>query len=368
MRFIGLIVILAWVVPLAANAQSICYACHAAHGDIWRGDPIFHRQGVGHCSLCHTMHNSQGGFPVADGNPAGVEFLLKGNPTDVCLTCHGGTYGNVFGTDPQSPPYQTAGGNFAFLLEDNINDRPGGGIAPIPGEACGHNVISPDRGVSQDGTLSVSPGGSFPSDQLGCTSCHDPHGNQNFRMLNGVGEIQAGLFTFNFPAPDAQGLSIYHGQESPSRHSAYRSGMSQWCANCHENFLEPGLGHRHPVDVPLGTEIAARYNAYNGTDDPEGSTPATAYVPEVPFEDPTSTTSSQSGPSAASRVMCLTCHRAHGSSAPDAMRWDPNVTFLSADGVESGSYPLPSPYPHQAQRSLCNKCHYKDFQDTLVVP
>ena len=58
--------------------------------------------------------------------------------------------------------------------------------------------------------------------------------------------------------------------------------------------------------------------------------------------------------------MCLTCHRAHASSGPNAGRWDFNITFLSEDGLESGSYPLPDPYADPAQRSLCNKCHVKD--------
>ena len=31
-----------------------------------------------------------------------------------------------------------------------------------------------------------------------------------------------------------------------------------------------------------------------------------------------------------------------------------------ADGFESGSYPIPSPYPDPNQRSLCVKCHYTE--------
>ena len=72
------------------------------------------------------------------------------------------------------------------------------------------------------------------------------------------------------------------------------------------------------------------------------------------------TISSTQGPTAASQVMCLTCHRAHATSAMDAGRWDFNVTFLHEDGVESGSYALPDPYADVDQRSLCNKCHIKD--------
>jgi hypothetical protein len=63
--------------------------------------------------------------------------------------------------------------------------------------------------------------------------------------------------------------------------------------------------------------------------------------------------------------MCLTCHRAHASSAADAGRWDFQVTLLHEDGAESGSYQIPDPYASTNQRSLCNKCHNKDEFDAI---
>ena len=71
------------------------------------------------------------------------------------------------------------------------------------------------------------------------------------------------------------------------------------------------------------------------------------------------------GPTATSQVSCISCHRAHGTSAPDAGRWEFAVTHLEADGHESGSYKIPNPYDVY-QRSLCNKCHKKDEFDALV--
>jgi cytochrome c553 len=94
-----------------------------------------------------------------------------------------------------------------------------------------------------------------------------------------------------------------------------------------------------------------------------GGVQATAYLAEVPFEDAANTTSSTAGPSATSQVSCITCHRAHATSAPDAGRWDFSVTLLHEDGVESGSYQIPDPYGDLNQRSLCNKCHNKDEFD-----
>ena len=314
--------------------------------------------------MCHTMHNSQDGTLVDPDSPWGNDNLLvDSTPSDVCLGCHSGAMGNVFGMDPAAPPREVGGGNFVFLLEDNINDGHEGALNPISGDAAGHNLLAPSRGASPDGTIMNSPGGNFPSNSLGCTSCHDPHGNGNFRMLNGAGPVQNELFSFANDAPQGYGLSIYHGRERADRHTAYNQGFSAWCRNCHEGIHGGESQFAHPSDSGLGNTISSIYNAYNGTSDINGGIPATSYLTAVPFEDASHGYQSTQGPSSSSKVMCLTCHRAHATSSPDAGRWDFNVTFLADDGVESGSYPIADPFGDPSQRSLCNKCHLKDEFD-----
>ena len=51
------------------------------------------------------------------------------------------------------------------------------------GDNHGHNVITPTYGIAQDATLNQAPGGDFLSQYLGCTSCHDPHGDANHYMV-----------------------------------------------------------------------------------------------------------------------------------------------------------------------------------------
>ncbi len=327
----------------------------------------FHDGGVAHCNGCHTMHNSQNGVLVDPDSPNGNPWLLKDStPSDVCIACHD-HLDQPLGTDPLAPPALKGGGNFVYLLEDNLNDGHGGATNPIPGDAAGHNLNAPGHGLAPDATHSVSPGGSFPASQMGCTSCHDPHGTGDFRFLYGAGRVvQDGLATFTNAAPDADGLSIFGAPESETNHTAYKGGMSAWCGNCHGDFHANNTQLVHPSGMAIGGTIAQTYNLYNGTVDQQGGAQATAYLAEVPFEDPANTTSSTAGPSASSQVSCITCHRAHATSAPDAGRWDFNVTLLEEDGLNSGSYVIPDPYNNPNQRSLCNKCHNKDAFDHIT--
>lgn len=324
----------------------------------------FHDHGVANCNGCHTMHNSEDGVFVDPDNETGNAWLLKeSTPSDVCLGCHATRSGAVFSADPLAPSSEKGAGNFTFLLEDNINDGYKGASNPISGSAAGHNLNAPGHGLAADGTVLTSPGGSFSSSVMGCTSCHDPHGNADFRMLYGAGDdVQDGEATFANAAPDAEGISLY-GSETNVNHTAYKGGMSAWCGNCHGDFHNSG-NLLHPSGEAIDGSIASNYNQYNGTSDITGGVAATAYLASVPFEDAANTTTSTAGPSASSKVSCITCHRAHASSAPNAGRWDFNLGGLEKDGLESGSYKIPNPYDGY-QRSLCNKCHVKDEGDLM---
>lgn len=316
----------------------------------------FHDQAA-NCDSCHVSHNSVDGLPVVPG--AGNDYqLLAESPSDVCLLCHGRGSGRVLGLDPLLPPPETGGGNFVFLLEDNLNDAQDGQLDPIPGDAAGHNLVAPGHGLAADPRYVTAPGGAFPARELGCTSCHDPHERNTFRMLNGSGPVQNGVASFTEAAPRGEGIDLDAGSETAANHSAYVQGMSRWCGNCHGRYHERGISSfEHPVDETLEPEVRDQYNRYNGEADPTGGDQFLAYLPEVPFEDLSAAVDSRTGPTLSSRIMCLSCHRAHATSAQAALRWDPNVTLLADDGAVSGSFAIPDPYSDPDQGTLCRKCH-----------
>jgi len=349
----------------------------------------FHDGGVAYCAGCHTMHVSQNGGPGFHWTPGGnPDLLMYGNATDTCIRCHyfRGQYSNGQGRGP--------GGDFYWLSRTFTWSSPDGATGSSPGHTHGHNVVCNVVGIPADPVLQQAPGGTFLGSELGCTSCHDPHGNGNFRMLydsqTGPRYLDDTRFPFTADAPLARGnagTTLVGGgaDETDARHTIYKSGFSEWCANCHPAmFGDAGAQHMHPAGVALTASIADRYNGYLGTDNPDGGDPATSYRGLVPFEaididlsvvDPAN---SSAGPGAGDHVMCLTCHRAHASPFADAGRWDFAATFLAADshprngdGGASAQDVANRYYGYLVaanQRSLCNKCHFKDFGDAPAVP
>lgn len=340
----------------------------------------FHDAGVAYCSGCHTMHNSQNGAPVDAAHPNGNAYLLNaGNPSDTCLRCHA-SYGQFRNGEGFGP-----GGDFYWVTR-TFSWVSRGTTYNSTGDSHGHNVISPARGIAQDATLSIAPGGNFLSSRLSCTSCHDPHGNENFRLLYGtqMGPVYGGIrYNFAYPAPLAKGNSrntygTQAGVETNTDHTIYKSGMSDWCANCHSNFhSDYTTNFTHPTRA-MGSTIAASYNAYVSTADPVSGSEATSYWGLVPFEavnidlataDPSNYTQ---GPTGVDEVMCLSCHRAHASPFADIARWDMGVVLISQSHPNTSDVGFVQSdvdrkyynYTFVAnQRSLCNKCHVKDAFD-----
>ena len=132
--------------------------------------------------------------------------------------------------------------------------------------------------------------------------------------------------------------------------------------------------------------FAVTYNTYVTTGDHSG-TAATAYDHLVPFERWVFDTNNDGEPNAVgtapnqlsgqntngmnnnSKVMCLTCHRAHASAFDNMGRWNFANTMLieeEANAIAAG-FTLKqlnngddmSRYS-EYQRSLCNKCHAQD--------
>jgi hypothetical protein len=224
----------------------------------------FHGGGVAHCDGCHSMHT--GG--------SNADLMAAADASSTCLNCHesadvGGYH--VSSSDPTAVSY-TQGGDFSWLKKSWTYTNWSG---PHVVYGAGHNIVAENFGYTADPDNTVAPGGTYPAADLGCTSCHDAHGqvaggtgaggdavsvsgsygdedpedgtiHGNYRLLGdsvySPGAVEE-IYQFGEDAPVARafnggygGGTTYYGQSVD-----YGSGMSEWCANCHE--AAAGLVH-----------------------------------------------------------------------------------------------------------------------------
>jgi len=358
----------------------------------------FHSGGVGECTGCHSMHSAA---------PAGVFLLVATDQSSTCLTCHehAGDIGpttyhisTAVGDMPAGvPPKQrTPGGDFGWLKK-TYNFTVDGSATIEDGATHGHNIIAADFGYVIDPVNATAPGGTFPSAQFACNSCHDPHGRYRrlsggtialagapvtasgsydtnsalgyaeppaagtalgvYRLLAGSGYTK-GSVTFN-GVPAAKVPEIYNRTESSTQtRAAYGHATSgghvawgTWCATCHPD-MHSATGYVHPTDEGLGSTVKTAYDTYVKSGDITGNN-ATAFTSLVPFFENTgdyATLASHAknddtylnGPASTDQVSCLSCHRAHAGGWEHALRWNMGGEFMVYNSLYPGTDTTPT--------------------------
>lgn len=322
---------------------------------------IAHARVIGLCVECHTMHNSQNGQSVNYKYDVVTKTILtdldEANPgllnTD-CVGCHQGTNSSgsvpfvldISATDTTYDITGTegttlAGGNFFWV---GGNDR------------AGHNVVGI---VDFDVTLATAPGGTM-TDQVTCagtTGCHGDagiagqiqsivgshHNNDSsvwktgavgidvvtdmsgsYRFLAGVKGLEDPDFEFQ-PAVNAH--NKYYGVDRNISSDPAVGTISSFCGRCHGDFHSgAGVGIdgfttsawlRHPVDFDMSrASSSSEYASYNGDNSYSVISPVATNDTSV-----TLNTAVYFQPDDAI-VMCLSCHRAHGSRYDSSLRWN----------------------------------------------
>ncbi|MEW6218289.1 MAG: cytochrome c3 family protein [Thermodesulfobacteriota bacterium] len=334
---------------------------------------------TGVCSDCHTMHNSQNGASMAnDGTNTPQRALTRGD----CVGCHSGTAllgGSsniplVLKTDAAPSPVTSvlAGGNFYWVADAQGDvDKKGHnvkGIATQDGAAFGLTPPgwSNDATFTPTGGSQVAGGAASWASQLTCAGsygCHGKHAaaddfqdisgahhaddatldgstvGKSFRFLMGI----TGVEDNDWENETSVDRNKYKGKDriSDELASVDKSTISFLCAECHGNF-HSGTGNtgvdstfgapwlRHPVDFDLSDATGSEYAAYvDNAEAPVGVVNLAAAV----------------NPAVAGQaiVTCISCHRAHGTSFDDLLRWD----YATMNAHNAGA----------AADSGCFKCH-----------
>jgi len=398
----------------------------------------FHSGGVAECTGCHSMHSpaASGTFLLKGSDPSSTCLNCHEHAGDTGPTSYHISTAPADMPAGVAPLQRTPGGDFGWLKKTyTFTVR---GTATIEdGSIHGHNIVAVDKGYVADPVNTTAPGGTFPAAQLACNSCHDPHGKYRrlsdgtiaksgapiiasgsyatnstpgyaeppaagtalgvYRLLAGAGYSKNGVTFLGNPA--AKAPATYNRKEDTTQtRVAYGHATSgghvswgDWCATCHGQMHSNG-SYVHPVDQDLGSEIKTNYDQYVKSGDMTG-TNASAFLSLVPFVEGTgdyATLASHAknddtylaGPSVTDKVSCISCHRAHASGWPHALRWNMEGEFIVYNSLWPGTdttptvpqfargrmsaetqaayYDRPATKFASYQRVLCNKCHAQD--------
>ena len=342
------------------------------------------------CAGCHRIHTAKSN----DG------MLLKTtNQQALCFSCHGpaasGAATNVVdgvgyetGTsqdrDRSAPPGALRSGGFNYALINSA--QPTKTVYQNGTRLSGKDQVIPTLALTEKQPTTSNHSLDTPATAWGngavgsgigktvtleCGSCHDPHGNRNYRILKPIpaeannvvtAAIKVGDIVNGVPATVAVPavMSIPTGVVIPDALAKVYTTTNYWLAGDRNVPAVAGAGAPTEL-VPDGfianvsdwcTTCHTRYNA------PSGSR-SNALVDAAGVEDPIFTYrhTSTERTKVVGNKNCVTCHVAHGSNA-------------SANGTESSRVPQPdgNPAQHVAgaagsrllrvdNRGICVMCH-----------
>jgi len=288
------------------------------------------------CAGCHRTHTA-----------SGPNLVVNNSTYDLCMTCHGAA-GAGANTNVDDGYYLSSrddgqgDGNHGAANTPDMAALLGGGFVNYQGLPV-TSIHTPDgaddqawgNGVARGMMASLAEGG------LSCASCHDPHGSNNYRILN---ETVNGVAVSVAQVDEGAANKDYDTEQ-------WGTGTSNLCAACHSAYhvtrvgsgtdnTDNGLGNvdyggdistfAHRVDMPYG---------YGGNNNPETIGMDGYYLPlaESTVND---------------MVVCMTCHLPHGTSA--------EMSGIAAGaGLPGNTSATDSALLRLDNRGTCEVCHQK---------
>jgi predicted CXXCH cytochrome family protein len=355
------------------------------------------------CAQCHRAHTAPSSLTWTD-NQGGQKnaLLLTDSPSTYlfCLACHdnasqgadtnvmggvwqgamqsgsttttliSGAFGSVDALKPAAYLYDSNG--LAVTSTHLINSGSWG--------AYGGGLFGETSATITNGGNYVQLYGTGNKIVMDCTTCHDPHGSSNYRILkDAVNGVTVGGYTGGgqnpTPAPFVISNETGYPQTGFALHTLYpgyvanytkaqyakapggaiEKGMTGWCSGCHTTYNTTtsvynsgdSFGnvtrHRHPMNVELAAYAGPSPIAVNSG---------------LPLAHSTSEIGAVAN-STTDWIECLSCHNAHGATTTMA-GWSDLGNADVAEVVGSrGVLPTDSNLLKMNNRGVCEACHNK---------
>lgn len=262
------------------------------------------------CKNCHQTHTA-----------AGNKLLRFPTVNETCISCHDGTGSKYVVTEGA-----VNNGSYGTLTSPA---GPFGGI-------IGSTAMANPESIHTVGTSVYEAPGGNPlgsgdewTEPLGCVSCHDAHDSPSYRMLTVKTPDNQAVKVEGYAVTDTAGGVEY---------SRYVSGVNEFCMGCHKDYYAgTGAGHIEATGT-YSTAIKYRH--------------AVGISPASYTKGPLTTTLPLEGTAGdnTDKIICLTCHKAHGSTSVN-------------DATKSGDTDGPSQVTNYLLRrdysGVCQDCHKK---------
>jgi len=313
------------------------------------------------CAECHQTHTGKG-----------PSLINQATALDLCLFCHDGSgskYDELNGkVSVGNGSYMpTPAGPFGDLVQrDPATKSPS---SPLVTATPTSNHLGIDYMVTGlPFSIFNAPGGDAAAStpewnaQMSCVSCHQPHTPSNYRLLKS-----------KLPTDPTQDVPVTAFAQTGTTEETvtYYGGIVTFCTGCHTDFMA-GAGAGRTQQINKYGYSASGFTTFDSVNYMWQKDPATVgnrrhALGVAPSSKALHTTLPLEGNAASyndNKVMCLTCHQAHGSTAA--------YTLTNTD---SSDPPKPLPYniaddsflmrsttgpTGQLNVDLCQNCHNID--------
>ncbi len=335
---------------------STCAACHRAHTG--KAPYLLKENQEALCFSCHGSAATGSSIDVADG--VGYPEGMKGEGRETVGEGRTGKVGALRG----------GGFKYAMIKSETVEKELGAegshGIPTIQAKipATGEGELKPSTSAHSvnessqiawgNGAISGETASYGAKINLTCGSCHDPHGNGNYRILRPI-PTESGAKT-GVTIPEEEGKHEYttenYWKSWSATDPAFYEKISEWCALCHTRIMASDEGGTSAVTSSGDAVFTYRHR--------------TSYT-VAEYEKVEKEGSPTKGPALGSTAMgakpnCIQCHVAHGTDSTMA-EYAGEVKFPNGSTESETNKLVTKPEDsfllRLNNRGVCQTCHNK---------